>query len=74
MWGSCFIRVFGTLSVLDTATGETALELEVDGGVAPDTRDTCVQAGANVLVAGSSVFHAKDIPARIAELRGGKTV
>ena len=51
-----------------------ACELEVDGGVAPDTRDTCVQAGANVLVAGSSVFHAKDIPARIAELRGGKTV
>ena len=47
-----------------------ACELEVDGGVAPDTRDTCVQAGGNVLVAGSAVYKAADIPARIAELRG----
>ena len=47
-----------------------ACELEVDGGVAPDTCKTCIRAGANVLVAGSSVFHAADIPARIAELRG----
>lgn len=31
MWGSCFIRVFGTMSIIDTATGETALELNVDG-------------------------------------------
>ena len=45
-------------------------ELEVDGGVAPDTRDACVEAGANVLVAGSAVFGASDIPARIAALRG----
>ena len=45
-------------------------ELEVDGGVAPDTRDQCVNAGANVLVAGSAVYKAEDIPARIAALRG----
>ena len=45
-------------------------ELEVDGGVAPDTCKTCIEAGANVLVAGSSVYKAADIPARIAELRG----
>ena len=45
-------------------------ELEVDGGVAPDTRDACVEAGANVLVAGSAVYGAADIPARIAQLRG----
>ena len=31
MWGSCFIRVFGTLSIVDAATGETALELDVNG-------------------------------------------
>ena len=29
--------------------------LEVDGGVAPDTCKTCIDAGANVLVAGSAV-------------------
>ncbi len=48
-----------------------ACELEVDGGVSPATCKTCVAAGANVLVAGSSVYKAADIPARIAELRGG---
>ena len=47
-----------------------ACELEVDGGVAPDTCGTCIKAGANVLVAGSAVYKAADIPARIAELRG----
>ena len=31
-------------------------ELEVDGGVAPDTWRTCIEAGANVLVAGSAVY------------------
>lgn len=45
-------------------------ELEVDGGVDPVTCKTCIAAGANVLVAGSAVYKADDIPARIAELRG----
>ena len=47
-----------------------ACELEVDGGVAPGTCKTCIDAGANVLVAGSAVFGAADIPGRIAALRG----
>ena len=47
-----------------------ACELEVDGGVDPETCKVCVQAGANVLVAGSAVYKAADIPARIMELRG----
>ena len=47
-----------------------ACELEVDGGVAPGTCKTCIEAGANVLVAGSAVYKAPDIPARITELRG----
>ena len=49
-----------------------ACELEVDGGVAPDTCQTCIDAGANVLVAGSAVYKAADIPARIAQLRGNQ--
>ena len=40
-------------------------ELEVDGGVNPDTAKTCVEAGANVLVAGSALFKAPDIAAFI---------
>jgi ribulose-phosphate 3-epimerase len=35
-------------------------EVEVDGGVDPETGRRCVEAGADVLVAGSSVFGAKD--------------
>ena len=45
-------------------------ELEVDGGVDPATCKLCTASGANVLVAGSSVYKAEDIPARIRELRG----
>lgn len=44
--------------------------LEVDGGVNPETAKLCVSAGADVLVAGSSVYGAGDIPAAIAALRG----
>ena len=45
-------------------------ELEVDGGVDPNTAPLCIHSGANVLVAGSAVYKAEDIPARIAALRG----
>ena len=45
-------------------------ELEVDGGVDAQTCKTCIEAGANVLVAGSAVYKAADIPAKIKELRG----
>ena len=45
-------------------------ELEVDGGVDPDTCKLCIASGGNVLVAGSAVYKASDIPARIQELRG----
>ncbi len=45
-------------------------ELEVDGGVDPVTCRTVIANGANVLVAGSAVYKAQDIPVRIQELRG----
>ena len=45
-------------------------ELEVDGGIGPATAPVAVAAGANVLVAGSAVYKAADIPGRIRELRG----
>ena len=45
-------------------------ELEVDGGVDLNTRIACVEAGANVLVAGSAVYGAENIPERIRALRG----
>ena len=45
-------------------------ELEVDGGIDPVTCRTAIASGANVLVAGSAVYKAADIPQRIKELRG----
>lgn len=47
-----------------------ACELEVDGGISPRTAPLVIEAGANVLVAGSAVYGAADIPAAIAALRG----
>lgn len=46
-----------------------ACELEVDGGVNSDTAALCREAGANVLVAGSSVFGSPDRTAAIQAIR-----
>jgi ribulose-phosphate 3-epimerase len=51
--------------------GNRAIELEVDGGVNPETAREVVAAGADVLVAGSAVFGGEDYGERIAALRGG---
>ncbi len=44
-------------------------DLEIDGGIGPETIAAAASAGANVFVAGSAIFGAKDVGARIAELR-----
>lgn len=46
------------------------LDIEVDGGVNAQTAKLCIEAGANVLVAGSSVFNSADPAATIKLLRG----
>ncbi|HUO98495.1 MAG TPA: ribulose-phosphate 3-epimerase [Rhizomicrobium sp.] len=48
------------------------IALEVDGGITPQTAKRCVNAGANVLVAGTAVFKGgpKCYAANIAALRG----
>ncbi|WNM28694.1 ribulose-phosphate 3-epimerase [Demequina capsici] len=45
------------------------LRIEVDGGIARDTVQAVVQAGADMLVAGSAIYSADDRAAAIAELR-----
>lgn len=45
-------------------------DIEVDGGINVKTAELCRSAGANVLVAGSSVFGAENLEKTIAELRG----
>jgi ribulose-phosphate 3-epimerase len=46
-----------------------AVDIAVDGGIAPDTAATVTEAGANVLIAGAAVFGTKDYREAIAALR-----
>ena len=46
-----------------------ACDLEVDGGVDPETAKLVIAAGANVLVAGSAVFGKADPAAAVDALR-----
>ena len=48
------------------------IALAVDGGVTAKTAPDILQAGADTLIAGTSVFHATDYARAIAGLRGGK--
>ena len=46
------------------------LEIEIDGGVNEETAKLCIEAGANVLVAGSAIYNKSDRKAAIAAIRG----
>jgi ribulose-phosphate 3-epimerase len=45
------------------------LEIQVDGGIKPSTVGVVAQAGANVFVAGTAVFGAKDYRAAVRDIR-----
>jgi len=47
------------------------IDIEVDGGINAETARLSIQNGANVLVAGTSIFHAADYAKAIRHLRGG---
>ncbi|MGY3713963.1 ribulose-phosphate 3-epimerase [Sutcliffiella cohnii] len=46
------------------------VEIEVDGGVNEETARLCVEAGANVLVAGSAIYNQKNRKQAIEQIRG----
>jgi ribulose-phosphate 3-epimerase len=46
------------------------LDIEVDGGINADTARISIENGANVLVAGTSIFHSPDYAKAIRDLRG----
>jgi ribulose-phosphate 3-epimerase len=46
------------------------LNIEVDGGIKPETARISIENGANILVAGTSIFRAPDYAEAIRELRG----
>jgi ribulose-phosphate 3-epimerase len=51
--------------------GDRPIEIEVDGGINPETAGKAAAAGADVLVAGSAVFGGGDYKANIGALRQG---
>ncbi|MCA1053467.1 ribulose-phosphate 3-epimerase [Rossellomorea aquimaris] len=46
-----------------------SLEIEVDGGINPETASICAEAGADVFVAGSAIYNQEDRHAAIASLK-----
>ena len=64
-----------TLNKIRQLKGEISIrslpvQIEIDGGVNPETAKLCIEAGADILVAGNAVFRADDPSAMIAALRG----
>jgi ribulose-phosphate 3-epimerase len=71
--GQPFMRdMLGKVSEADRLRKELGLNflIEVDGGIDAETAALCRQAGADVMVAGTSVFKAKDRASEIHALRG----
>jgi ribulose-phosphate 3-epimerase len=68
---------FGGQEFIDSVLGKIMalrelkpeLDIQVDGGINPATAQKCVQAGANILVAGSYIFEAKNRRKAIENLR-----
>jgi ribulose-phosphate 3-epimerase len=50
------------------------VHIEVDGGVAPENASKLVNAGADVLIAGTSVFKSKDITGAVRKLKAAQPI
>ena len=59
----------GKINRIRAMIGERDIDLEVDGGINTETIKSVVEAGADVLVAGSAVFKGDDYAATIGALR-----
>jgi ribulose-phosphate 3-epimerase len=68
--GQAFIpSALDKLRAVRALVGARPVDIEVDGGVTPDNAAKVVQAGANVLVAGSAVFKGGNYKGNIAAIR-----
>ena len=50
--------------------GRRKIKIEVDGGISPSFSQDCINAGCDILVAGSSIFNTKNYELSIREIRG----
>jgi ribulose-phosphate 3-epimerase len=72
--GQVFIRsVCEKVRRIKAMVAGRAIDIEIDGGVTPETAPLVVAAGANVLVAGSAVFKGGDYARNIAAIRNAAT-
>ena len=68
--GQAFIpAALDKLSEVRALVGARPIDIEIDGGITPDNAARVVQAGANVLVAGSAVFKVGNYKGNIAAIR-----
>jgi ribulose-phosphate 3-epimerase len=73
--GQAFIpAAIDKIAELRALVGGRPIDIEVDGGITPQTAPRVVAAGANVLVAGSAVFKSGDYKANIAAIRNAAAV
>jgi ribulose-phosphate 3-epimerase len=68
--GQAFIKdMLAKISEVREMTRGRNIDIEVDGGITTETAPLVVKAGANVLVAGSSIFKGADYAANIKAIR-----
>jgi len=73
--GQAFIpAALDKLKEVRTLVGARPIDIEVDGGITAENAARVVQAGANVLVAGSAVFRGGNYKANIAAIRQAAAV
>ncbi len=72
--GQSFIKaMLPKISEIRDMVRGRAIDIEVDGGITPETAPLVVKAGANALVAGSAVFKGQDYAANIRAIRNAAT-
>ena len=64
------LKKIETLRDFCIKNGFPEMDIEVDGGITEENVDAVIAAGANVIVAGSTVFRAKDMVQTIKRLHG----
>ncbi|MEL0184578.1 MAG: ribulose-phosphate 3-epimerase [Hyphomicrobiales bacterium] len=68
--GQSFIEAtYDRIKTLRSILNNSRVDIEVDGGVNAENSNGCVQAGCNILVAGSSVFNSSDYKKNIDDIR-----
>ncbi len=66
------VQALEKIVALKELIGRKKVQISVDGGINPETAEACRFAGANILVAGTSIFKAKSYAKAIEALKGSR--